>query len=364
GNALYAKGLFDESLSSVRQAIAVRPDSPAAYNTLGLVLKDSGRVEGALEAFRKSIQVARRLRERGARWDVPSDLGESDVLRAESRIAGNYLFTLLLRPGYDGERIRTEHEWWNQTYAAPLCGERRPHRNDRNPRRQLRVGYVSAEFRNHPAGYTLLCAIGEHDHRQIEVHLYSDVTDPDVITERFRSRADVWHDISGVSDHRLAENIRDDGIDVLVDLSVHSAGNRLLVFARKPAPVQISFAGYPATTGLETMDFRFTDAYLDPPGEHQSHYTEEPVRLPHSFWGYDPVTEEPPVNELPALRTGRITFGCLSNFSKVNSNVLRLWAGVLRAVAGSKMIVLAPRGSHRDEAAAVMRECGVGPDRL
>ena len=164
--------------------------------------------------------------------------------------------------------------------------------------------------------------------------------------------------------------IRADGIDVLVDLTLHMAGNRLLVFARKPAPVQVTFAGYPGGTGLEAMDYRLSDPHLDPPGVSDRDYREKTIRLPHSFWCYDPeamnfgLSSEPEVSALPVLKSGEVTFGSLVNFGKVNGQVLRLWAEVLKNVAGSRLLLLAPEGSHRATTLELLGREGIAPSRV
>ena len=149
---------------------------------------------------------------------------------------------------------------------------------------------------------------------------------PDSLTERLKSQADLWRDIAGLSHDQVAERIREDRIDILVDLTMHMARNRLLVFARKPAPVQVCWLAYPGTTGLTAIDYRITDPWLDPPGLFDDCYSEESIRLPDSFWCYDPLERQSAVNALPAKENGFITFGCLNNFCKVNSQVLKLWA--------------------------------------
>jgi predicted O-linked N-acetylglucosamine transferase (SPINDLY family) len=178
------------------------------------------------------------------------------------------------------------------------------------------------------------------------------VKNADEMTGRLRGWADSWRNIAGMSDDQAAEMIRGDGIDILVDLNLHMAENRMLLFARKPAPIQVTWLGYPGTTGLETMDYRLTDPYLDPQGEFDEFYSENSLRLPHTFWCLDQEALESPkvpeANALPAIQAGRITFGCLNNFCKVNQPLLELWKRVLDAVANSRMILLAPQGSCRE----------------
>jgi len=210
-----------------------------------------------------------------------------------------------------------------------------------------------------------------HDHSRFEIFCYSSVREPDRITERLGACADVWRDVAGVSDEQLAQQIRNDRIDILVDLTMHVGESRQLLFARKPAPVQAQWC-YPGTTGNQQIDYRLTDPYCDPPapggvegrGEFDADYSEKSIRLPDTFFIYDPLTDQPAVNELPALRSGYITFGSLSNYAKVNDECLRLWARVLRAVPGSRLMLLAPPGDARRRTAALMESCGVDFSRI
>jgi predicted O-linked N-acetylglucosamine transferase (SPINDLY family) len=184
------------------------------------------------------------------------------------------------------------------------------------------------------------------------------------MTQRLRGYADVWRSTVGLSDQDLADLVRSDQIDVLVDLEMHVANNRLLMFARKPAPVQVAWLGYPGTTGLATMDYRLTDPYLDPPGLFDEFYSEESLRLPETFWCYDPLTEQPEVNSLPALERGLVTFGCLNNFCKVNEGCLALWAEVLREVPRSRLLLQAPQGKGRANVLATLRQHGISDRRI
>jgi predicted O-linked N-acetylglucosamine transferase (SPINDLY family) len=239
-----------------------------------------------------------------------------------------------------------------------------PHPNDRSTDRRLRVGYVSPDFRSHVVGRNLLPLFQEHDHQRFEILCYADTRRPDELTNRFRGYADAWRDTAGLTDGQLAERIREDRVDILVDLTVHMAHNRLLVFARKPCPVQVTFAGYPGTTGLSTIDYRLTDPYLDPPELYDHDYSEESIRLPDSFWCYDPLQSEPAVNALPAREKGYISFGCLNNFCKVNTPVLKIWARVLKAVDRSRLMILAGEGTHRQHTLDLLVEEGVARDRV
>jgi predicted O-linked N-acetylglucosamine transferase (SPINDLY family) len=166
----------------------------------------------------------------------------------------------------------------------------------------------------------------------------------DALTEAVRARADAWRDITTLDDDVAALLVRADGIDILIDLSLHTADNRLLLFARKPAPVQVSYLGYVGTSGVSTIDYRLSDPQLDPPGADVSVYSEQTVRLARSYWCFHPVGLFPEVGPLPAQSGGGVTFGCLNNFCKVSSAALQLWAQVLGAVPGSNLLLHAPAG--------------------
>ena len=277
----------------------------------------------------------------------------------------NLVYGLNYHPGYDADAILAEARRWHRDHAAPLATCHHPHENDRDPDRRLRVGYVSNDFRDHPAAHLVLPLLSNHDRAEVEVYCYAGVVRPDRFTARFRSHADVWRSTVGVSDARFAALIRGDRVDVLVDLTLHMEGSRLLTFARRPAPVQVTWFGYPGTTGLSAIDYRLTDPHLDPPGETDGHYVERSVRLPETFWCYDPLAEDAlEVNELPALAGEPFTFGCLNNFCKVNAVSLDLWSSVLRAIPGSRFVLLAPAGQARDRVRAHFERERIDGERL
>ena len=258
-------------------------------------------------------------------------------------------------PDYDAQALLAEHRDWARRYAEPLAAEIRPHDNDRAPARKLRVGFVSPDFRDHPVGQLLLPLFSHHDRRQTEIVCYCDVRAADAVTTKLKALADGWHDVVGLSDPQVADRIRGDRIDILVDLALHTADNRLLVFARKPAPVQVTMLGMPSTTGLATIDYRLTDPYLDPPGASDGDYTERSIRLPHCFWCYQPPEEAPPVGALPAWKSGFVTFGCLNQFAKVSRPALEVWVRILQSLPASRLVLHAPPGSHREAVQALVR---------
>lgn len=339
GNALRAAGQIQESAFAYRAATAMKPDFALAWNNLGAAMKDLGRMEDAVTCLDRAIAAD------------PTHAG----------YASNRAYSVYYLPGQSPADHRREAEKWAAVHAASLRPARISHANDRSPERRLRIGYVSPDFREHCQTMFTLPLFSHHDHATVELYCYADVARPDRFTDRLRAQADVWRPVAGLSDEQLAAGIRADGIDLLVDLTVHMAGNRLPVFARQPAPVQVTWLGYPGTTGLDTMTWRLTDRRLDPPGERDQFYTERSYRLPDAFWCYDPLTTEPAVNALPAATAGPVTFGCLNNFCKLHDGVFELWRRILAAVPGSRLLLLAPPGEVREPLAGKL---GIDPSRL
>jgi predicted O-linked N-acetylglucosamine transferase (SPINDLY family) len=412
GNALRSRGSLDEAITAYSRAIQIRPAYSAAHSNLGNVLRDLGRLDEAIAAIGRAIQLdpenaeawnnrgiawhqAGRLDEAAAAYDRAlaldgrcaqawtnrgiafRDQGRHDealaclrkALELNPRLltaASNLVYGLLFHPDYDARAILAEHRRWDEQFARPLAPLILPHSNEPVPDRRLKIGYVSADFRDHVLGHNLLPLFREHDHRHFEIFCYADVMRPDACTRGFQGAADVWRGVAGQSDDEVARLVRADRIDILVDLALHTAGNRLLTFARKPAPVQVTFAGYPGTTGLSAIDYRLTDPYLDPPGQEHDDavYAEESVRLPATFWCYEPLAGGPDVHPLPASGRGFTTFGCLNGFARTNAPVLALWARVLRAVDRSRLLLLAPEGAHRRAAREQLASQGVSPDRV
>jgi protein O-GlcNAc transferase len=231
--------------------------------------------------------------------------------------------------------------------------------NHPSPDRRLRVGYVSPDFREHPVARFVLPLFREHDRREVEVFAYSDVATPDPVTRLVRRHVDTWRDVAGLADEQLAELVRADGIDILVDLAAHSGHNRLLMFARKPAPVQATYLAYCSTTGVAAIDYRVTDRFLDPPGEWNG-YTEASIYLPHCYWCYSaPPQGRPPTER----RAGPRTFGCLNNFAKVSDVTLRLWTQLLQRVPHAQLLVYARADAHRHRVREALREAGLNDSR-
>jgi protein O-GlcNAc transferase len=376
GNALRDRGQIDEAMISYRRAIELKPDYPEAHNNLGLALGDIGRLDEALASCQSALQLKPHYPEANNNLaNVLKDSGRLDeaiesyrhavqLKPGDARFHSNLVYTLGFHPGYGRVEIAEERRRWNRQFSDPLKRFILPHTNDRSPNRRLRVGYVSPDLRDHVTGRYLIPLFERHDRERFEILCYSGVLRPDKLTEEFRQHTHQWRSTVGVSDEALVEMIREDGVDILVDLSQHLAGNRLPAFARKPAPVQVSFAGYPDSAGLEAIGYRISDRYLEAGSAGEESERRERVCLIDSFWCYDPCGVEVKINDLPARGDGRVTFGCLNNFCKVNERVLRLWARVLGKVRESRLVVASYAGSHRERTLEVLGSEGVERRRV
>jgi protein O-GlcNAc transferase len=323
GNLMRTRGRMDEAREHFEIALAIDPHSSVTHSNLGNVFKDGGALDEAIESYRRALAC---------------DAGN---VVAHSNLAYSLTFQ-----AEDSQIVLDECRRWAARHEAPFQATRQPHANDLAANKRLRVGYVSADFRDHCQSLFMIPLLSHHDHRPFEIFCYSSVERPDEITRRIASHADVWRDVRELDDEQLAQLIRADGIDILVDLTMHMADGRPLLFARKPAPVQLAWLAYPGTTGIGAIDYRLTDPRLDPP-DNDAHYTERSIRLPDSFWCYDPLTGTPAVNPLPALADGRITFGCLNNPCKLSERTLRMWAGVMQRVEVAQLLLMAPNGTAR-----------------
>jgi len=341
GNVLLDQGLLDQAMARFRQALLLQPDYLVAHNNLGNALKDAAEIDQALACFDRVLEI--------------------DPNYAE--VHSNRVYACCFHPDHDSRDILHQTLQWSARHAQPLVGQIRPHQNDPSPQRRLRVGYLTADLRAHPVGRFLLPLLAHHDRQQVEVWAYSGVQIADEVTAQLRANCDVWRDIRRCSMPQIAEQIRQDRIDILVDLSLHMAQNYLLVFARKPAPVQVTYLGYCSTSGMETMDYRLTDPYLDPPGSDLSCYRERSVHLPRTYWCYQPLTTLA-VCGLPAGKSGGITFGCFNNYCKVSPPALEAWTRILAAVPNSRLVLFSPVGEHRQKALGRVAAAGVDPRRV
>ncbi|HEY2343448.1 MAG TPA: tetratricopeptide repeat protein, partial [Chthoniobacteraceae bacterium] len=342
GAALRHMGKPDEAIAAYREALRLQPDAPPVHNNLGNAYKDQGRLDLALPCFRRAVEL----------------------LPDSAEVESNLVYVLHFHPDYDAHALLAESGRWEARHARKYAAAIRPHANDPDPARRLRIGYVSPDFRSHVVGYNVLPLLQAHDHEGCEIFCYSSVSKPDEMTGRLRGCADVWREIARVGDDRAAEMIREDRIDILVDLTLHMAANRLLVFARKPAPIQVTYLGYCGTTGMSAMDYRLSDPFLDPPDGDDSCSSEQTIRLPRSYWCYQPIGPCPDLQPAPMLDAGFVTFGCLNNFAKVSPAALDLWAEILEATPQSRLLLSAPPGSCREEIVARFATRDISAGRL
>lgn len=417
--ALADQARLDEAVAAYRHALAIRPDLPNVWNNLGFALSCQGNFEEAIECYERALHwrpnfvlahtnlghtllMMDRYDEAQARYELalslePGDASQAmklefvppqnnlsnlfkDCGRLDKAIAGyrkvlerapghagvhsNLILVMHYRPGSDAEELRAELALWNQRHALPLREQIRPHSNDRDPARRLKIGYVSADLWEHPVGRFLLPLLRCRDRDRFEVYAYANERRDDQVTAQLRELSDCWLNTRHFSDEELAQRIHDDGIDILVDLAMHTAHNRLPTFARRPAPVQVAYLAYPGSTGLETIAYRLTDATIEPPGCDESWSSEQPYHLPEVWCCYEPSPCAPPVSELPALSLGHITFGCLNNFTKVSDEALKLWARVLGEVPQSRLLLRCPPSQTRARVRALFEEHGIAPERL
>ncbi len=380
GNALREMGYIDEAITCYGQALALNPKFADAYNNVGVALKARGQLEEAAACHKQSLALqpnhALAYNNLGS---VLMELGQLDDAlqcfdRATKLLPGyagahsNRAYALQFHSRFDVAAIFSELRQWNLRHAQPLRKFIRAHDNEASPDRRIRVGYVSSNFRDHAQSLFASPLLSNHDKKKMEIFCYSGVAMPDAVTERLRGYADIWRGTIGLMDHEVAELIRQDKIDVLVDLTMHAVDNRLLVFAYKPAPIQVAWLAYPGGTGLDAMDYRLTDPHLDPPGLFDGYYVEQSVRLADTFWCYDPSAsapgDQPTVGPLPALQNGFVTFGCLADFCKMGEQTLELWTAAMNAVEKSKLIVSAPGGQVRQQLAAKFQQAGISADRI
>ena len=315
GNTLRDLGQLDEAVASYRKALVIKPDFAEAHNNLGNALRDLGKLEEAVASYRKALVI------------------RPDFAQAHS----NLVFVEQYRTGVSPKKLGSIHAVWEKQFGAPLQKEWRDHGNIPDLERRLRIGLVSPTLGRHPGGYFVVGLLEHRQENEVEFICYSD-RKPDDLTERFMELSDEWTDARGVSDEVLSQRIRSDRIDILIDLAGHTAKNRLLVFARKPAPIQVTWAGYVGSTGLSAMDYLIAD-YRHVPEGAERHYSERVIRLPDGYVCYEPPDYAPQAGPLPFERNGFITFGSFNNTAKINDDVLAAWAEILKAVPNSRLIL-------------------------
>ncbi|MBW8001494.1 MAG: tetratricopeptide repeat protein [Planctomycetes bacterium] len=359
-----------------KKILAKGPDA-AAYNKLGRLCEYMGRLWEAVTYQRKALEV------QPDRGELFANLGRllictgevkegvtflqraAEKLPQNAQIHSILLFHLHQLSTFEPERLFAEHKKWGQTFA-PLKRAKTSHSNDRNPDRRLRVGYISPDFRRTSVAYFFESLLDGHDGQVVETYGYGNVEFPDSVTERLQGKFNCYHNIYGIDDKQVVELIESDEIDILVDLAGHTGNNRLLVMSYKPAPIQVTWLGYPDTTGVEAIDYRLTDVLADP-AKLQKYYTEKLVCLPDGFLCYRPADFASAVAPLPAEKNGFITFGSFNNNCKMNKVVIGLWAKILKETQNSRLLLKFKGGNDeqiRQRYHQQFRELGIEKEKV
>ena len=344
GLSMENRGDVTGAVASYRKAIELQPDFAGAYGNLGSALQQMGEHDAAIDATRRARDL------------------DADCAGAHDHL----LFASNYHPDMDAQDVYRAYREFDETFGLPARAHWRAHANNPDPDRRLKVGYVSPDFRRHSARHFFEPLLSNHDQRAFEVFAYADVSAEDDVTSRCRSYAAHWVRTVGLSDAALAERIRADGIDILVDLAGHTTSNRLDAFARKPAPVSLSWLGFGYTTGLSAIDYLLTDEASAPEGS-EDFFSEQPWRLTTPGFAYRPAEGMGDVSALPALERGFVTFGTLTRAVRVNHRTIKAWSQILLRVPASRLVV--DSGNYQDDRmrAALLEKFaahGIGPERL
>ncbi len=350
GGALKGLGKADEAIASFRRALQINRAYPDAHHNLGTVLREQGHWSEAISEFRAALALKPDYAKAHSNLALAlmncRQYGEAvnsfrSALRLQpfdNLVHSNLLLCLQYAPGLIAREIFSEAVAFSERFEAPLQASMRPHDNAPDPERVLKVGYVSADFLGHSIANFIEPVLASHDRSRFQIYGYYNRALRDQHTDRIAAQMDQWLECHAMSDDQLAERIRADGIDILIDLSGHTSLNRLLTFARKPAPVQASWMGYPGTTGLRSMDYFLADRYLLPNGEFDDQFTEAIGRLPAQI-SFRPFQDAPDVNDLPALQNGFITFASFNSTDKIGRSVVALWSQLLRALPDAQLVL-------------------------
>ncbi|MEO8224077.1 MAG: tetratricopeptide repeat protein [Gammaproteobacteria bacterium] len=372
--ALQALGRSTEAAEAGRRAVAAGPDRPEAWTNLALALHALGQLDEAAAACERALVLAPHYalaaynlaHVRNDQWrSAEARAAFARAVELDPRYPPAWhalLFNLLQDPAATEGSLWRVHRDWAQQFPATTASTAIPPLTHR-----LRVGYLSPDFRAHSCAHFLRPLFQAHDRTRVEIHAYSAVERPDDTTAWFRRHAGHWCDVGGLGNAALASRIRADGIHVLVDLAGHTRNQPLGVFALSPAPVQVAWLGYPATTGLTAIGYRLTDDVADPPGEADRWHSERLVRLPGGFLCYQPPSDAPPVTPLPATRQAYVTFGSFNNLAKVTPELIEIWSVILRGLPGSRLVLkgrLLAHGEARSRIAAAFAGAGIDPARV
>jgi protein O-GlcNAc transferase len=383
GIALQRLGSLDEAVDCFEKALRINPQFAEAHSNLGIARERQGNLEEAIQCYHRALQLKPGFAEAHNNigcihlMEGPVDLALASFRRALqlnpdlASAQGNLVSCCNYDPNAEPDAVFAEHSRWGRTIEVQHRAERdnyvRHHasRDRGDPKRRLRIGYVSPDLRHHALSRYLEPVLANHDPDQVEVFCYAEVAFPDSVTHRLQNLAHHWCWTGRLTDAQVAARICADRIDILVDLAGHTKDNRLAVFARKPAPVQATWLGYLNTTGLTAMDYRLTDEILDPTGE-PNRDTEELVRLAHGMCCFAPPADAPRVSPLPSLRSGHLTFGSLQSLVKLNGRLFDLWSQVLKSLPTSRLLLFRDSltGAAQEHIRRQFTDRGIGPEQL
>lgn len=368
----------DAVIECYRHAIEINPDYAEAYNNLGTTLYELGQYEEAIECYSRTLELDPKMAQGYCNFGtVLRDMGRIDEaveqylkaieLQPEFETAYNALFFCInYHPTLSAENIYSYYQNYEQKFGRPLRISWKKHRNDMSPDRRLRVGYMAATLHRHSCRHFLQPLLEHHDKDSVEVFIYAQLSKEDDLTEIYQSYADHWIPIRGLGDALLSERIIEDQIDVLIDIPGHTAGNRLKVFARKPAPISLHWLDFGYTTGLKAIDYYLTDKQTIPEGSEHL-FSEMPWRLPVPAYAYRPAEGMGEVNALPAKSRGYVTFGTLTRAVRINHRTIRVWSEILKAVPGSHLVINSSNFNSQELSEMLIEQfsvCGVHRDCL
>lgn len=343
GEAKRRAGDWESALTLANRALAIDPAHGLACHVSAYALDALGRGREAYTYFRRILQA---------------DPGNVKIHSG--------LLSLLQRcPILSPSKVFAEHREWGMRHANSYAPLDHAYENPKDPERKLRIGYVSADFVRHPVGELMEPVLRHHDRDRFEIHAYFNSAESDPLTATLRRMSDGWRNITAMTDKDAAQVVREDGIDLLFDLSGHTRSNRLLLFAHKPAPVQISYLGYLGTTGVCTVDYRITDIHSDPPGESDALHTEQLLRMPYAQWCYQPPSGAREPGAAPMNERGYTTFGSFNNFMKVQPETARVWGDILERIPRSRLrVAVIPQPESADWLVRDFERRGIALERI
>ena len=312
GNTLYSQALMNDAIAQYQAALCLNPHLAVVYNNLGIIFQEQGLTNDAIAQYQRALEL-----------DPTYSMAHSNLLRC-----------LNFHPDLDNALLFQAHNSFEALHGSHHGHAIHSYSNSHAPDKKLRIGYVSPDLGNHSVAYFVTAVFPNHDRTSFEVFCYSDRWKEDEASQRIKQGVDVWRKTAGMDDDTLCSLIKSDAIDILVDLAGHTGGNRLPLFARRVAPVQVTWLGYPNTTGLSAMDYRIVDDITDPPGDADPYHSETLVRLPNGFLCFDPPGNAPYITPLPMQRNGFVTFGSFNALAKITDQAIELWSRILPGCQG------------------------------